>query len=146
MKNLKAKINYLVKKYFNDKRVLYLVNGSIIFLINVILAYLIVKIPFSTNTRLQNNISNIITTELMVFISFFIHDNFTWKNYSNQSFFKKIVKYHIVMFISILIRIVSFFIFDFLNFPYLVSTVSSIAIIVLFNFFGFDKYVFNIPK
>lgn len=146
MKNIKAKISSFVRKYSKDKRVLYLINGSIIFFINIILAYLIVKIPFSSNSRLQNNISNAITTELMVFISFFIHDNFTWKNYSNQSFLKKIIKYHFVMMLSILIRLVSFFIFDFLHFPYIVSTVLSIAVIVLFNFFGFDKYVFNISK
>lgn len=128
-----------------DRKFLYIINGSMIFGINIILAYLIVKIPFSSNQRWQNNISNVITTELMVFISFFIHDRLTWKE-NKEQFLRKIIRYHFIMFISIFIRIVSFFIFDLLNFPFLLSTILSIAIIVIFNFFGFDRYVFIISK
>ncbi len=136
----------LQKKLKNlDKRLLYLINGSIIFGINITLAYWVVKIPFSSNQRWQNNISNAITTELMVFISFFIHDHFTWKE-NKEKFIKKIIKYHFIMLISIIIRLISFFIFDLMNFPFLLSTVLSIAIIVIFNFFGFDRYVFVISK
>ncbi|MFN3603907.1 MAG: GtrA family protein [Leptonema sp. (in: bacteria)] len=139
------KNNLLTTNALQNKKILYLINGTIIFGINILLAYLIVRIPFSSNERIQNNISNAITTEFMVFISFFIHNRFTWKN-NKEKLLKKIIKYHLVMMISILIRLFSFFVFDFLNFPFLVSTVLSIAIIVLFNFFGFDRFVFIVSK
>ncbi len=142
MKNLKAKLTVLLKPYLKNKKVLYLINGSIIFFINMVLAYLIVKIPFSSHPRIQNNVANVVTTELMVFISFFIHDNFTWKG-STSSFIYKIIRYHSVMIVSIIIRFLSFMIFDFLHFPFMVSTVLSILIIIIFNFIGFDKFVFH---
>lgn len=142
MKNIKAKITTIIKPYINNKKLLYFFNGSIIFIINLILAYFIVKIPFSDTPRIQNNIANVITTELMVFISFFIHDNFTWKG-STSSFMYKIIRYHSVMLASIIIRFFSFMFFDFLHFPFMISTVLSILIIVIFNFIGFDKFVFH---
>ncbi|MCS7204766.1 MAG: GtrA family protein [Leptospiraceae bacterium] len=142
MASLKSRFHSLLEKYFKNKKILYLINGSLIFLINLILAYLIYKIPFSQNERIQNNIANLITTELMVFISFIIHNNLTWKGNTGK-FIHKIFKYHTIMAVSILIRAVSFYLFDSIGFPFMVSTVLSIAIIVIFNFLGFDKFVFN---
>lgn len=142
MQNLKAKLVIFLKPYLKNKKILYIINGSIIFGINLILAYLIFQIPFSNNLRIQNNLANILTTELMVFISFFIHDNFTWKG-NTGSFLYKIIRYHTIMAGSLLIRFVSFSLFDYLGFHFLISTILSIGIIIVFNYFGFDKYVFD---
>jgi putative flippase GtrA len=142
MKNLKVRLITFLKAYIHDKKFLYIINGSIIFGINLILAYLIFKIPFSKNSQIQNNVANIITTELMVIISFFIHDNFTWKG-NTGSFFYKIFRYHTIMAGSLILRFIAFYIFDTLGLHFLVSTVLSIAIIIVFNYFGFDKYVFD---
>jgi len=142
MRNLKAKLTIILQPYIKSKKFLYLINGSIIFGINLILAYLIFKIPFSNNPQIQNNTANIITTELIVIISFFIHDNFTWKN-NTGSFFYKIFRYHTIMAGSLILRFIAFYIFDTLGFHFLVSTVLSIAIIIVFNYFGFDKFVFD---
>ncbi|GIX43140.1 MAG: hypothetical protein KatS3mg129_2873 [Leptospiraceae bacterium] len=142
MQNLKAKVTRILKSYLDNKKILYIINGSIIFGINLILAYFIFKIPFSQNHRIQNNIANIVTTELMVFISFFIHDNFTWKG-NTGTFFYKIIRYHTIMAGSLVVRFISFSIFDYIGFHFLISTIFSIAIIIIFNYFGFDKFVFD---
>ncbi len=142
MKNIKAKLTIILQPYIKSKKFLYLINGSIIFGINLILAFLIFQIPFSNNPQIQNNTANILTTELMVIISFFIHDNFTWKN-NTGSFLYKIFRYHTIMAGSLILRFIAFYIFDTLGFHFLVSTILSIAIIIVFNYFGFDKYVFD---
>ncbi len=133
------------KELLQDKRILYIINGSLIFLINILLAYSISFIKFSSHSRIQNNLVNIITTELMVIISYFIHNHFTWKNKSSR-FFYKLFRYHLAMALSISIRLVSFAFFDFLKFPFMVSTILSISIIILLNFISFDKFVFNVKE
>lgn len=125
-----------------DRRFLYLVNGSLIFGINLVLAYGMFQIPWSENEWQNENIANLLTTELMVIISFFIHNFLTWRN-SKGSFWSKLWRFHIVSAGSLTIRTAIFALLSYLGMHEMVATVLSIAVILLFNFVGFDRFAFG---
>ncbi len=125
-----------------DRRVLYLINGSLIFGINLILAYAMFQVQWSENEWRNENIANLITTEFMVVISFFIHNSLTWRH-SFGSIWSKLWRFHLVSAGSLTIRTAIFASLSYLGMHEMFATVLSIAFILFFNFVGFDRFAFG---
>jgi glycosyltransferase involved in cell wall biosynthesis/ubiquinone/menaquinone biosynthesis C-methylase UbiE len=131
---------------YSAKTIKYIINGSIIALFQILIMWAMVS---SLNIQeFQNlNIANIISIELALLFAFILHSKITWQqNFKTKAnFLSKLIKFHLVTFISIFIRIVLFYFLATIGIFYLLNTLICIFIAVIINFFGYDKIVFKEP-
>lgn len=132
--------NALVE-FFSVRQFRYIFAGLIVFGINLLAAQIVFSYPSINASSLGRNIGNLIATEIPIIISYPIHKFFTWRE-SFDGFFSKFFRYHLVLFSGIVLRIVAFLILDALGFSFYISTITGILIVIVWNFLGFDRFVF----
>jgi glycosyltransferase involved in cell wall biosynthesis len=122
----------------------YAVNGLVVAL-SQFLAMVILVGLLGFRSNLGQNISNIISIEFSILVAFFLHFHFSWRNkYLNVSdFFKKIFNFHIVSAVTVIVRVVLFYLLLNLGMEYKLNTLIGMIIAVLINFIGYDKFVFR---
>ncbi len=135
---IKKKITSIFQHRFGR----YIVNGSIIFLLNMLVAWLAFQIPAAKDNSLTRNITNLIVIEISILASFPIHNIFTWEQ-SFDNFFIKLAKYHLIMITGVILRVIVFASMDRLGFNWFIATISGIALVIIYNFISFDKFVFK---
>lgn len=126
---------------FSPKHYRYLIVGSLVFVVNYLVAKLIFNLDIFTKDSLYRNLGNFIAMEIALLISFPLHKRITWAE-GWEDFFPKLFHFHLISSFTIFIRIVSFSIFDSFGFYWEVSSILSISLVVIINFAGFDRYVF----
>ena len=132
---------------FAAKTIKYVVNGSLVALFQILVMWIMVR-TLNIQEFQSINIANIISIEITLFFAFFLHSKITWRQKYNTSsnFIIKLIKFHLVTFISISIRIIVFYILTSIGFFYLLCTILSIIIAIFINFLGYDKIVFRSSK
>ncbi len=127
---------------FEGKHYRYILVGFLTFGINYVAADLIFSISFFTSSLFAQNLGNLLATEIALIASFPLHNWITWLGNSEQ-LFRKLLRFHAISFFGICLRLTVFALLVYLGFSWTVATVLSIAVIVLFNFIGFDLFVFS---
>ncbi|MCP4176666.1 MAG: glycosyltransferase [bacterium] len=131
---------------YSAKTIKYIVNGSIVALFQLLIMWAMVR-TLNIQEFQSMNIANIISIELALLFAFFLHSKITWqqKFKTKTNFLSKLIKFHLVTFISIFIRIILFYFLATVGIYYLINTLICIIVAVLINFFGYDKIVFKEP-
>lgn len=135
----------MLKKIFNlfeGKHYRYIIVGFFVFFINLLVAEQIFKIDYFLGNQLKRNLGNLITIEIALLISYPLHKWVTWLE-GWDNFFPKLLYFHSISLLGIIIRILIFAILDSLGLHYLLSIIISILVVILINFVGFDRYVFR---
>ena len=121
-----------------------LVSGSAVAL-NLLLLYLLVTC-YGMNTALGENIANVISMEISIVYNFFMSRWITWGDRQKETgpqLLYQVLKFHITIGITILFRIVMFFLLQLAGLNYLVNAAIGIAIAALFNFVVYDTLIFK---
>ena len=121
-----------------------LVSGSAV-VINLLLLYLLVTYC-GLNTPLGENIANVISMEIAVIYNFFMSRWITWGDRQKeigQQLLYQVLKFHITIGITILFRIVLFFLLQLAGLHYLLNSAIGIATSALFNFAVYDTLIFK---
>jgi hypothetical protein len=85
----------------------YLLNGLIIFYLNLLISEYILSYSFFKENNYFLVLGNLISIEISILISFPIHNYITWL-LGNEGLWKRFILYHKVLLISVLIRIILF--------------------------------------
>jgi dolichol-phosphate mannosyltransferase len=121
-----------------------LVSGSAVVL-NILLLFLLVN-NLGFNSNLGENIANILSMEVSIVYNFFLSRKITWgdreKEFGKNLWFQ-VFKFHMTIGITIVFRIVLFYILQLLNIFYLLNAAIGIAISALFNFTVYDTIIFK---
>ena len=121
-----------------------LVSGSAVIL-NLLLLYLLVTYC-GLNTQLGENIANVISMEIAIIYNFFMSRWITWGDRQKETGLQllyQVLKFHITIGITILFRIVLFFLLQLAGLNYLVNSAIGIAVSALFNFAVYDTLIFK---
>lgn len=129
---------YFVKYGFTGLLVALSQFAIIVFLIEIV----------SFNTEYLKNIANIISVILGLLIAFVLHSNVTWRyEFSSKvEIFKKLIQFYLVSFLSIIIRTVSFYLFEKAGMDYQLNVIIGIVFVIVINFVGYNHFVFNKMK
>jgi glycosyltransferase involved in cell wall biosynthesis len=122
----------------------YGINGVLIALSQFFIVIFLVEL-LSFNSEYLKNIANIISVILGLLIAFILHSNITWR-YKFQSWagvYKKLAMFYLVSIFSIVVRILAFYLLDKNGVDYKLNIIIGIILIIVINFFGYDKLIFN---
>lgn len=120
----------------------YVVAGGAIFLVNIASVWFFID-PIGLNeTALQRNLSHFLGAEIGLIFGFHFHNFWTWRSKSGN-YFRKFFEFHLVTISTILLRQVFFYILDYMQVHWFISTVLPISLIVVINFLGYNRIFFN---
>jgi putative flippase GtrA len=139
------KITEKLINIFTPKHYRYIIVGSLVFLINILAADLLFNLEQFKSNQWNKNFANLISLEIALLISYPLHKRITWLE-GWEDFFPKLLKFHIISMVGIVLRLLIFYILDSMGIHWKVSTYLSIIVIVLYNFISFDIFVFNHSK
>ncbi|MCB1310023.1 MAG: GtrA family protein [Leptospiraceae bacterium] len=122
----------------------YVISGTAIFGINLLIAYLIFSVPLATQPNLSKNIANIIATELAYLAAFSVHYLWTWRHIRDR-FWLRLIKFHVVSLLGFCLRALIFGVLIYFDISWELATLISIASVLIFNFLGYFSVVFNPP-
>ena len=125
------------------KIIKYGIHGILIAFFQLFTLYCIITLGGLQTTTAQN-IANAISIELALLAAFFFHSILTWsvQYHSLGHVVRGLIKFHAVTGVSVVIRLVSFFVLSLLGCNYLLNSFFGIIIAVLINYVGYDKLVF----
>jgi len=121
-----------------------LISGSAVVL-NLLLLYLLVHY-LGMDSRLGENIANVISMEISIIYNFFMSRAFTWSDRLKEmgkNLFIQIVKFHAAIGISLLFRIALFFVLQLVGVFYLLNAAIGIGLAAAFNFVIYDTLIFK---
>lgn len=101
---------------------------------------------FNFSAKFLLNIAHGISIEIAIIIGFILHSFITWrvKYLSFSSLIIKFIKFHLITLISIIMRIIAFYLLtEYTQLDYRICTLIGIGIAVIWNFFGYDRIVFK---
>jgi len=136
-------LNFFINR--KDKLLKFFVVGCLLATFNLLLIYFFVDILLF-NTKLLENIANIITIEIGIIFSFFFNKNWTWKDTSKNikdNIMLQLLKFHTVVAFTAILRILFFVLFQSISISYILNTLLCILIVSIFNFILYDLKVFN---
>lgn len=134
-----------VRKTWNDRRFRYLLAGGTVYLFNLAVAAALFSLPGAQGTVWTRNITNVIAIEITLIFAFHIHSWFTWRTGFTQ-YWKRIIRFHLVSFISNGARVLVFLLLDLAGFHWAVSTILSVTLAAVMNLFGYDRLVFRTKR
>jgi len=140
-------INYIIHylKSNKNKIIKFLLVGTSAAAINLLLMFILVHY-LGFNTRLKENIANLISMEISIIYNFIFSRNFTWNNVQKEKGMKliaQIVAFHATVGISVLIRALLFPFLQMLGIFYLYNVIIGIGVGSVFNFFMYDNLIFK---
>ena len=98
-------INFFLKR--KQKLMKFFIIGVSLAILNLMLIYFFIEILLF-NTKVLENIANIIVIEIGIILSFILNRNWTWKNKSNflqSNISTQLLKFHTVVAFTALIRV-----------------------------------------
>ena len=134
-----------MKKFFSlfeGKHYRYLLVGMLVFAINYEMARWVFQLDYFKGSLWQKNLGNFLAMESALLLSYPLHKRITWLE-GWEDFLPKLLRFHAISFLGILIRILAFASLAYLGFGWSISTIVSIVLVVLINFLGFDQFVFQ---
>ena len=134
-------LDFFIKR--KDKVLNFFIIGVILTILNLSLIYFFIEVLLFNTTFLEN-IANIIAIEIGIILSFFLNRKFTWKSSKNNDYiFTQLIKFHSVVGLTAVLRIVCFILFQYIGVKYFFNTLICIIISAIFNFVLYDLKVFN---
>lgn len=128
-----------LRALLGDSRVRYLCAGSTVFLVNLAaFRLLLAALP---DTLLGHNLANVGATEVSYLYGYIVHSLFTWN--TQRPSWRGLALFHAVSLAGFVLRAVTFAVMDHQGFPTMVSLVASIALQVISNFLGYERWVFK---
>lgn len=122
----------------------YVIAGATIALSQILIILVLVEF-FSFNTEYLKNVANFLSVILGLLVAFVLHSKVTWRYVfrSKLEIVEKITLFYLVSIFSILVRIGAFYFFDKNGMDYRLNVFMGIILVIIMNFFGYDKLVFN---
>lgn len=120
------------------------VSGSAV-LLNLILLFLMVRY-LGFGTPLKENLANALSMELSIIYNFFMSRAITWSDRHKEkgsTLFIQIVKFHLAIGITILLRLALFAILQRFGVFYLYNALIGIGLAAVFNFVAYDILIFK---
>ncbi len=136
-------VSYIIQRRFTIIKFL-AVGGSAVILCLLTLFILVNYLGF--NTRLGENVANAISMELSIIYNFFMSRAITWRDRykeSGGSLVIQMLKFHLALGISIVMRLVLFAALQFLDVFYIINAAIGMALAATFNFVAYDTMVFK---
>jgi len=121
-----------------------IVSGSAVIL-NLLLLYLLVQY-MQFNTTLGENVANAISMEIAIIYNFLMSRAITWsdrKKEAGHQLFYQLIKFHLTIGITILLRLVLFFFLQMTSLHYLLNAAIGIALASAINFVAYDTLIFQ---
>ena len=122
----------------------FLVSGSAV-LLNLLLLYLLVTYC-GLGSALGENIANVLSMEIAVIYNDFMSRAFTWQDRQKEyglKLFYQLLKFHVTIGITLLLRIVLFFFLQMAGIHYIINAVIGIALAAAINFVVYDTLIFR---
>jgi glycosyltransferase involved in cell wall biosynthesis len=113
------------------KVIKYVCHGSIVALTQVVLMVLLVQ-GASLQSAYELNVANLLSIEGALLVGFVLHSFLTWhvKFVSPADILRRLVGFHLVTGVSILSRIVIFYLLDFSGVNYLLNAMAGISVAI----------------
>ena len=124
-----------------DHRARYIVVGLVVLATNLSVAHIVFRFPLFVSSPLWRNAGNILVTEVAVITAFFLHRRFTWAS-DDSRVLRAILRFHAVTGIGLIARLLTFGVLDGQGVGPMIATVLSIPIVIVVNYFGYDRLVF----
>jgi dolichol-phosphate mannosyltransferase len=121
-----------------------LVSGSAVVL-NLLLLYLLVTYC-GMGSSLGENIANFVSMEISVIYNFFMSRAITWQDRRQEKgrqLVYQLLKFHITIGITMLLRVVLFFFLQLTGLHYLINATIGIAMAAAVNFVIYDTLIFQ---
>jgi len=139
----------MVNKMIKSRIFKFLIGGGVAATFNLFLIFILIEI-LNFNTPILRNISNVVSIELSLILSFFIYRIWVWPGGSwslLEVVFKQIPLYHVSAGMAVIIRIFILFpLLDFLGINYQINTLIGVLLSASINYVISDKLVFKSPK
>lgn len=122
----------------------YIAHGGVVATSQFISIIILIELFGFTNS-IQQNIANVISIEISVLVGFLLHGFVTWnrKPESPSDLMRRFAKFHLITGVSFAIRVVMFYILSLAAIDYKLNVLAGIAVAVLINYIGYDRYVFK---
>lgn len=140
---MKASAPILLRRLLVGPKERYLVAGCAIFAFNLLVAWSLFQITVFAAGAWGRNAANFVAVELTTLFAFLLHSTFTWKSPLVPDLWRKLWRFHAVTGFGLLLRIVLFGALDSIGVHWLAATVLSILVIVVLNYFGYERAVFD---
>jgi len=103
---------------------------------------------FHLDSISKESLANIISIEMATIVAFFLHSYITWRQKFNGAyiFVKKIIYFHLVNVLTIIARIIIFYMLANFGVGYRANTGIGIVLLIIMNFLAYDKLVFREKK
>ena len=95
------------------------------------------------------NIANIISIEISIFVGYFLHSRLTWqvwhrgKKWGRWRHLRAFISFHGVTFVSAAARVGLFYILSLTGIVYQLNALIGIIVAIVLNFLGYDRLVFS---
>lgn len=138
---------YAILKYNNSpiaKLTKYGLNGVIVAL-SQFLSMILFVAGLGFDSVVEQNISYAISMVIGLTVAFALHSYYTWRYHfrSAKHMLNKLVQFFFVSLLSVVSRQVIYYVLALANVNYLLNTFIGVVIAILFNFYGYDRLVFN---
>lgn len=122
----------------------YALNGVLIALSQFVVIILLVEL-MAFNSGYLRNVANFISVIVGLLVAFMLHSKITWRYRfsSHQEMAYKLLMFYLVSVFSIFLRMFAFYVFDRAGMDYKLNVIIGIIIIIVINFFGYDRLVFK---
>jgi len=120
------------------------VSGSAVIL-NLLLLYVLVQY-LGFNTAAGENIANVLSMEIAIIYNFFLSRAITWKDRKKESgrqLFYQLLKFHLTIGVTLVLRIILFFLLQLMGLQYLLNAAIGIALAAAINFVIYDTLIFQ---
>ncbi|MDD4877105.1 MAG: GtrA family protein [Dehalococcoidales bacterium] len=123
----------------------FLVVGGSAALLTLLILYVLVD-HLGFNTKLGENVANLIGMELGIIYNYFMMRAITWQDIpkeAGKNLFIQILKFHAALIMTTLLRLILFALLQFLNVYYIINAAIGILLVAALNFIAYDTMIFK---
>ena len=136
-------VAYVYKRIWRIGKFL-VIGGSAALLTLLILYVLVDHLGF--NTKLGENVANLISMELGTIYNFFMMRAVTWQDIpkeSGRNLFIQILKFHVALIMTTILRLALFALLQFLGVYYIINAAIGMLLAAALNFVAYDTMIFK---
>lgn len=103
---------------------------------------------FGMSTILLQNLANVLSIEVSILVGFWLHSRISWRHRfaSARDLIRGFFVFHLVTGVSVLTRVGVFYALSLTGMDYRLNALIGVAIAVVLNFFGYNRFVFRTPQ
>lgn len=142
MKQPGGKLFAFIDFFLSHRLFRYGVAGAATFAVNMAVVWICIEEAGWSNTETQRNVSHFVGAEASILFSFHAHNFWTWGT-GREGYFRRIVQFHLLTAVTIILRQVGFYFLDRAGQSWIISTLIPLMAAILINFLGYDRMVFR---